>query len=95
VFDAFDSPWRPGTRALAAAPAPAAATPQALVPAPLDLSHCSDLRAAVSNHERDILAAALAKCRHNQRATATALALTYDQLRHALKRHNMLERTPS
>ena len=40
--------------------------------------------------KRFILAAALARCRHNQRATATALALSYDQLRHALKRHNML-----
>ena len=88
VFDAFDSPWRPGTRTLpaiiAANDAPPAAAPVA------DHSSIADLRVAVANYERDILAAALAKCRHNQRATATALALTYDQLRHALKRHNML-----
>jgi psp operon transcriptional activator len=95
VFDAFDSPWRPGTRPVAAATPVVSLAPQALAAAPLDLAHCSDLRAAVANHERDILAAALAKCRHNQRATAQALALTYDQLRHALKRHNMLERTPA
>ena len=93
VFDAFDSPWRPGIRAPAVSPAPTAA-PHALAAAPLDPGHCSDLRAAVARHERDILAAALIKCRHNQRATATALALTYDQLRHALKRHDLLERTP-
>ena len=88
VLDAFDSPWRPGTRTLpaiiAANDAPPAAAPVA------DHSSIADLRVAVANYERDILAAALAKCRHNQRATATALALTYDQLRHALKRHNML-----
>ena len=94
VFDAFDSPWRPGTRApsmiIAAnhAATPLAAT---LDHAPaLDHASVADLRVAVAQFERDILAAALAKCRHNQRATATALALTYDQLRHALKRHNML-----
>jgi psp operon transcriptional activator len=95
VLDAFDSPWRPGALATrASAPVlligetTAAAPPQ---PSPgFDHASVADLRVAVATYERDILAAALAKCRHNQRATATALALTYDQLRHALKRHNML-----
>jgi psp operon transcriptional activator len=59
------------------------------LPAPA-LSGVSDFRAAVLAYERDILIAALDRCRHNQRRTAAALALTYDQLRHALKRHNML-----
>ena len=90
VFDAFDSPWRPGTRTL---PAIIAANDAPSLPAPIlltDHNSVADLRVAVATYERDILAAALARCRHNQRATATALALTYDQLRHALKRHNML-----
>ena len=94
VLDAFESPYRPGvalTRAvpliLAANDAPPPAEPK---PSLLDHASVADLRVAVANYERDILAAALQKCRHNQRATATALALTYDQLRHALKRHNML-----
>jgi len=97
VFDAFESPWRPGPRV---APAPAEATgidPQAevaatrtMLPASVDLTQVGDLRAAVTAYERDILAAALVRCRHNQRATAAALALSYDQLRHALKRHEML-----
>lgn len=95
VIDAFDSPWRPGAAATrptvpalilaahdVAEPAPAA--PPAVDPG------VADLRLAVATYERDILAAALGRCRHNQRATATALSLTYDQLRHALKRHNML-----
>jgi len=97
VFDAFDSPWRPGTRPLASPSPPiimasdAVVAPPAAMPAAFDHAGVADLRVAVANYERDILAAALAKCRHNQRATATALALTYDQLRHALKRHNMLQ----
>lgn len=93
VFDAFDSPWRPGTRPLEA-PASAAvpALPQVAV---VDAAPCTDFRAAVAAHEREILTGALARCRHNQRATAHALALTYDQLRHALKRHDLLERTAS
>ena len=96
VFDAFESPWRPGVQVRAAAPAAidphaeVAATGDVVPTAVADLTRIADLRAAVTIYERDILAAALARCRHNQRATATALALSYDQLRHALKRHNML-----
>jgi psp operon transcriptional activator len=61
----------------------------AALPAPA-LTSVSDLRAAVHAYERSILIAALERCRHNQRRTASALALSYDQLRHALKRHGML-----
>ena len=96
VLDAFDSPWRPGI--LPRSPSPPAINPQSDVAATADvvavpvadMTKIADLRAAVTAYERDILAAALARCRHNQRATATALALSYDQLRHALKRHDML-----
>ncbi|MEY2882736.1 MAG: hypothetical protein RL490_460 [Pseudomonadota bacterium] len=99
ILDPFESPWRPAMLAgvgpvEAAAPAeerPAIdpATEAAALPAPA-LTSVSDLRAAVHAYERSILIAALERCRHNQRRTATALALSYDQLRHALKRHNML-----
>jgi psp operon transcriptional activator len=41
------------------------------------------------------LEAALMRCRFKQRTTAAALSLTYDQLRHALRRHNLLERQAS
>ena len=47
--------------------------------------------AAVSDYERALLQNALAANRFNQRATASALNLSYDQLRHALKRHKLLE----
>ena len=46
---------------------------------------------AVSDYERALLEDALAANRFNQRATASALGLSYDQLRHALKRHKLLE----
>ena len=93
-FDPFASPWRPAT----AMPAPqitAEATPAA-APAPVHISlDCDDLRAACHAHERALLEAALARCRYNQRQTAVALKLTYDQLRHALRRHDLLEKAAS
>ncbi len=49
-----------------------------------------DFRGAVTAFERRILEDALARNRYNQKATATALGLSYDQLRHALKRHELL-----
>ena len=91
-FDPFESPWRPGQGELRSAE-PAAAAPAAL-PAPLAPGHdpisCADFRLAVAEYEKAILAAALEKCRWNQRAAASALKLSYDQLRHALKRHEMM-----
>jgi psp operon transcriptional activator len=92
-FDPFASPWRmtelkPETEA---APAPAKGAPATIAAQPgVD---CDDLRAACHNYERQLLEAALARCRFNQRATAAALKLTYDQLRHALRRHDLLEKT--
>ena len=100
-FDPFESPWRPlpPAPAKAAAPAndaadvsaPAAAgggqaNAPAAVPSP---EECADLRLAVAEYEKAILAAALEKCRWNQRAAAAALSLTYDQLRHAMRRHQL------
>jgi psp operon transcriptional activator len=87
-FDPFASPWRPaGTNASQAAaddPASSTATKAAPIMVP------DDFRKAVEAHERQLLEAALAKHRHNQRTTAKALNLSYDQLRHTLRRHGML-----
>jgi psp operon transcriptional activator len=93
VFDPFASPWAPkGASAAAlldAAPvAPASAGPGNRQPV---LEPITDFRAAMEIYERQVLEEALARCRFNQRATAKALALTYDQLRHALRRHSLLE----
>ena len=98
ILDPFESPWRPAGRIARIGPEPIEserapidpASEAAALPNPA-LTGIADLRAAVPAYERSILMAALERCRHNQRRTATALALTYDQLRHALKRHNMLE----
>ena len=98
IVDPFESPWRPVSAngggqavstAISARPQIDPATEASAMPAPA-LHSVADFRAAVQAYERDILVSALERCRHNQRRTAAALALSYDQLRHALKRHNML-----
>jgi len=94
-FDPFESPWAPAAAARSAAPvavvAAGDAAPQAAAPAGAghDPAACADLRLAVAEYEKAILAVALEKCRWNQRAAATALSMTYDQLRHAMRRHQM------
>ena len=97
VFDPFHSPWAPGAaqhRQEAPRfeePAPTSAefeAPQAAVPgAPPEST--DDFRGAVAAYERSLLEDALRRNRFNQRATAVALGLSYDQLRHALKRHKL------
>lgn len=92
-FDPFASPWQPvvrksaakadgdGASAVPAGPAPAStAVPTGAV---------SDLRAAVDGYERQILADTMARCRFNQKVAAEALGLSYDQIRHALKKHGL------
>jgi len=61
-------------------------------PAATDLDTVTDLRAAVDGHERAIIEHHLARHRFNQRQTAKALGLSYDQLRHALRRHGLIDR---
>jgi psp operon transcriptional activator len=51
-----------------------------------------DFRQAVDTYQRELLMDALARHRHNQRATAGALGLTYDQLRNQLRKHRLLAR---
>ncbi len=93
-FDPFHSPWAPADSASGQPEVahPAAmigdASPVTIAAPPTDVS---DLRAAVNSYERALLEDALGKSRFNQRATAAALGLSYDQLRHALKRHKLLD----
>ena len=90
-FDPFDSPWMPKGGAMPKAEAALpAATQNAVVPV-RHTGDVRDLRAAVAEYERDILAEALRRCRYNQRAAAKAVSLSYDQLRHAMKRHGLFE----
>jgi len=94
-FDPFVSPWRP-RRTPARADGPSAAPAAAPVPPAAadrgEAAECDDLRAAVAAYERCLLEEALRRCRYNQRAAALALKLSYDQLRHALRRHDLLDR---
>ena len=91
-FDPFDSPWKNAVTASAAnreahdhaEPAQRYST---------DLSKTvdvTDFRQATEKYEKAVLEQALAKCRYNQRQTAKALNLSYDQLRHTLKKHDLL-----
>lgn len=48
-----------------------------------------DLRTAVAAYERGLVEQALAHHRHHQRATAKALGLSYDQLRHCMKKYGL------
>ena len=92
-FDPFESPWTPARHA--AAPAAAKGEPQSetgpttAAAVPAAGPPVTDFRSAVSSYERELLEDALARNRYNQRATAAALGLSYDQLRHALKRHKL------
>jgi psp operon transcriptional activator len=92
-FDPFHSPWAPSSVTSSAPSPPSAATPEegpaAAAPTMAAPSTVSDFRAAISAYERSLLEDALARNRFNQRATAAALGLSYDQLRHALKRHKL------
>ena len=96
VFDPFESPWRPAASAspaaaiAAGAPAPAAApSPGAALP---DARRPFDMKEVMNRTERHLLAESLAANRYNQRATAAHLSLSYDQLRHAIKKHGLLDK---
>ena len=89
-FDPFHSPWRPAAvNARTIEPAEPAEVPEGDPVAACDEGP-SDFKSRVSRFERELLKAALAEHRFNQRATADALGLSYDQLRHALRRHDLL-----
>jgi psp operon transcriptional activator len=90
-IDPFHSPYRPRPMSgAAAAAAPAPVPTQAVVEPPIAPQDGADFKSRVSRFEKELLQRALADHRFNQRATAEALGLTYDQLRHALKRHELL-----
>jgi len=98
-FDPFESPWKPAApshrsgdaTAAGAANGAAGAQPNVATPPGVDFEQVDDLRAAVDTHERSIVEHALGKHRWNQRQTAKALGLSYDQLRHAIKKHGLME----
>jgi psp operon transcriptional activator len=94
-FDPFESPWRPAANDVApqqGGSVPFQSPGQIQLPSSAttyDPVNCEDFRLALAEYEKAILKAALEKCRWNQRAAAAALQLSYDQLRHAMKRHDL------
>jgi psp operon transcriptional activator len=99
VFDPFHSPWAPHGAIPAQALANAAPAQEEAASGEMTVSvsvapgaePTNDFRGAVSAYERALLEDGLKRNRFNQRATAAALGLSYDQLRHALKRHKLLD----
>lgn len=92
VFDPFDYPWRAEVAPVRMAPVAEATTspsPPAALRSALPPAAGGDLRGAVESYERGLLVEALEGHRWNQRRAAAALGLSYDQLRHAMKRHRL------
>ncbi len=92
VFDPFDSPWKPAAMPRPEQKGEQSASGGVAMPLQSSFDTIEDLRGAVDAHERSILEHALGKHRYNQRQTAKALGLSYDQLRHAMKKHGLMER---
>ena len=92
--DPFASPWQPvvrktATKAETAVPASAGDATPAITAHEAPSGPVSDLRAAVDAYEKQILSDTMARCRLNQKVAAEALGLSYDQIRHALKKHGL------
>lgn len=92
-LDPFESPWQVVERpeeAKGNAAASAEDSSVAPVATPSPPAPVGDFKAAVESYEKQLLEAALESARFNQRRTAKSLGLSYDQLRHALKRHALI-----
>jgi psp operon transcriptional activator len=81
-FDPFDSPHRPRNAATV--------TPTTTTAVNAPLEDVTDFRGAVAAFELSLLKHALDGAKHNQRLAAKSLKLSYDQLRHALRKHGLL-----
>ncbi|MFW2852381.1 phage shock protein operon transcriptional activator [Sphingomonas sp. TX0543] len=92
-FDPFASPYRPGSSGSPSPVNPAAAQSAGSSDGD-EVAACdmgpSDFKSRVARFEKELLTRALAENRFNQRSTADALGLSYDQLRHALRRHDLV-----
>ncbi len=88
ILDPFESPWRPKIeQKQRSAPTPVpppegSGSPDARTPI--------DLKQTMGDIEKSLVQEALEVNRFNQKKTARHLGLSYDQLRHALKKHELL-----
>lgn len=90
-FDPFDSPWKPAAALPRKAPDADGNPTPVRRDATSDFEAIADLRGAVEAHERAILLHSLGKHRWNQRQAAKALGLSYDQLRHCIRKHSLAD----
>ncbi|MCH8081150.1 MAG: phage shock protein operon transcriptional activator [Proteobacteria bacterium] len=92
ALDPFENPWRPGAAAgtekdkAGAEPPPAKPRENTLPSARQPLN----LKETLAGVERALLKEALVANRYRQKETARHLSLSYDQLRHAIKKHGLL-----
>jgi len=95
-FDPFASPFRPATAVKApvvgSEPAPSVSEqqPSDSGQAEREDNGATDFKSRIARFERELLSKAMAEARFNQRTCAQALGLSYDQLRHALRRHGLI-----
>ncbi len=95
-FDPFDSPWVQlgSTDSFEVSKMPDSIdgtnTQSVYYSVPNTNTNVSDFRIATEGYEKAVLEQALARNRYNQRQTAKSLNLSYDQLRHVLKKHDLL-----
>lgn len=92
-IDPFLSPYRPGQLEAAAIPTPSPPNPRDDEPVAACETGPSDFKARVARFERDLLSRTLSDARFNQRHAAETLGLSYDQFRHALRRHGLIGTT--
>ena len=92
-IDPFLSPYRPGQSESVAPAAPVPATPRDDEPVAACEAGPSDFKARVARFESELLSRTLSDHRFNQRQAAETLGLSYDQFRHALRRHGLIGTT--
>lgn len=88
VLDPFESPWRPMAQVsdnIAPSPAPVSSAPS-MPSAQTPIK----LKEALSDLEKSLVEEALEVNRFHQKKAARHLGLSYDQLRHAMKKHGLL-----
>ncbi|MGD9811993.1 MAG: phage shock protein operon transcriptional activator [Sphingobium sp.] len=90
TLDPFASPWASPAQGEAAVMTTPSPTGGVVSTESRSAEDVDDLRGAVAAYERGLVQRALIRHRHNQRAAAKALKLSYDQLRHCLRKHGLL-----
>ncbi len=93
IFDPFASPWRPADPPAGddeAAPHRAVQEKRSGSPSPIALP-CA-LKTEIARIEREAVLAALEQARYHQRHAARLLGLSYEQLRHLLRKHGLAGR---